>query len=145
MKGKQIYWEDVEVGQEIPGYSLELTWTQVVKQVQGVQDYTPTHHDPDYAKADGRAGVFMNTGFSQGAGSRVMTDWIGDKGFLTFFRMEMRRMNLKGDTMVFKGKVTKKYIKDNKHYVDADVWVENAREGGVSTAYTASATLPTKK
>jgi len=57
----------------------------VVKQVQGVQDYQPVHHDPDYARADGRQGVFMNTGFTQGACSRVIEDWIGDKGFLTFF------------------------------------------------------------
>lgn len=144
MKGEQIFWDDVNVGQEIPGYSLELTWTQVVKQVQGVQDYTPVHHDPEYAKADGREGVFMNTGFSQGACSRVMTDWIGDKGFLTFFRMEMRRMNLKGDTMVFKGKVTNKYVKDEKHYVDADVWVENKRENVPTTMCKATATLPSR-
>jgi acyl dehydratase len=145
MKGKQIYWEDVVVGQDIPGFSLELTWTQVVHGVQGVQDYQPVHHDPDYAKADGRAGVFMNTGFSQGSCSRVMDDWIGDKGFLTFFRMEMRRMNLKGDTMVYKGKVTNKYMKDGKGCVDADVWVENAREGGTTTFCQARATLPLKK
>ena len=145
MKGEQLYWEDVEVGQDIPGYSLLLSWTQVVKQVQGVQDYQPVHHDPEYAKADGREGVFMNTGFSQAAGSRVMTDWIGDKGFLTYFRMEMRRMNLKGDTMTFTGKVTDKYEKDGKYYVDADLWVENDREGGPTTQYKASATLPSKK
>ncbi|MFC1942192.1 hypothetical protein ACFLWU_03125 [Chloroflexota bacterium] len=144
MKGEQIYWEDVAVDQEIPGYALELSWTQVVKQVQGVQDYQPVHHDPDYAKADGREGVFMNTGFSQGAASRVMDDWIGDKGFLTFFRMEMRRMNLKGDTMLFKGKVTDKYIKDGQHYVDADVWVDNEREGGVTTTCKARAILPSR-
>ena len=73
-----------------------------------------------------------------------MTDWIGDKGFLTFFRMEMRKMNLKGDTMVLKGKVTNKYVKDGGYYVDADVWVENAREGGITTYYKAGAVLPSK-
>jgi acyl dehydratase len=144
MKGKQIFWEDVEVGQEIPGYSLELTWTQVAKQVSGSQDFNLVHHDPDFAKADGRPGVFMNTVFTLALGSRVMTDWIGDRGFLTFFRMEMRKMNLKGDTMVLKGKVTNKYVKDGGHYVDADVWVENTREGGITTYYKAGAVLPSK-
>ena len=73
-----------------------------------------------------------------------MTDWIGDDGFLTFFRMEMRRMNLRGDKIEFKGKVTNKYVKDGDHYVDADIWVENDREGGVTTTYKASATLPAR-
>jgi acyl dehydratase len=144
LKGEQLYWEDVEIGQSIPGYSLELTWTQVVKQVQGVQDYQPVHHDPDYARADGREGVFMNTGFTQGACSRVMEDWIGDKGFLTFFRMEMRRMNMKGDTLTFKGKVTNKYVKNGGHYVDAEVWVENTRESSPATVCHASALLPSR-
>ena len=144
MKGKQIYWEDVEVGQEIPGYSMEITWTTVTEQTSGSQDFHEVHHDPDIAKADNRPNIFMNTGFSQGVTSRVMADWIGDKGFLTFFNMELRKMNLLHDTMVFKGKVTEKYVKDDKHYVDADVWVENDREGGVTTIYKASAILPTR-
>ncbi len=143
MTGKQIYWEDVAVGQDIPSYSMPVSWTQVVRQVDGSQDYNAVHHDPDFAKADNRPAIFLNTGFSQAATSRVMTDWIGDDGFLTFFRMEMRRMNLLGDTLTFKGKVTNKYVKDGKHYVDADVWCENQREG-VSTPCKASAILPSR-
>ncbi len=151
MERKQIYWEDVEVGQEIPGYSLEIDWTRMVKQVSGSQDFYPVHHDPDFARAAGHRTTFVNTGFMQGCFSRLMTDWIGDEGFVRKFRMEMRRMNFvpddragtPGDTMTFKGKVANKYIQDNDHYVEADIWCENDREG-ITTPSRCTVILPSK-
>jgi len=51
---------------------------------------------------------------------------------------------MQGDTMIFKGKVTDKYVKDGRHYVDAEVWVENARESSPATFCKASAILPSR-
>lgn len=151
MVRKQIYWEDVEVGQEIPGYSVKIDWTRQVKQVSGGQDFYPVHHDPDFARAAGHPRPFVNTSFTQGCFSRLMTDWVGDGGFVRKFRMEMRRMNFlpddrtntPGDTMTLKGKVTKKYIEGNQHYVEADVWSENEREG-ITTPSKCTVILPSK-
>ena len=56
----------------------------------------------------------------------------------------MRKMNLFGDTLTFKGKVTDKYAKDGDHYVDADVWCETDREG-VTTPCKATVILPSKE
>ena len=36
---RQVYWEDVSVGQEIPGYSLEISPTRIALQVSGSQDF----------------------------------------------------------------------------------------------------------
>ena len=139
---KQLYWEDVEVGQDIPGYSLEVNWTQIVRQVSGGQDFFPVHYDPDFAAERGDP-VFVNTSFMQGCFDHLVSDWIGDDGFIRKFRMEMRRMNILGDTMVLKGKVTNKYVQDGENLVDADVWCENEREG-VTTPCKATVRLPSK-
>ena len=32
------YWEDVQVGEELPGFSLELDWKTMALQVSGSQD-----------------------------------------------------------------------------------------------------------
>jgi acyl dehydratase len=97
MEREQIYWEDVEVGQEIPtGYSMELDMTRFFKQVSGTQDYYPVHHDREFARSQGVPDIFMNTGFLTAAVGRLVTDWIGLEGRLKKFRIEMRKMNLYG-------------------------------------------------
>ncbi len=149
MERKQVYWEDVEVGQEIPGYTLKIDWTRLCKQVSGSQDFYPVHHDPEFARTAGHPAMFVNTGFMQGCFSRLMTDWVGDEGFVRKFRMEMRKMNYlpndktgaPGDNITFKGKVTNKYVQDSEHYVEADIWCENGREG-VTTPGRCTVILP---
>ena len=144
MERKQLYWEDVEVGQEIPtGFSLKLDATRMVAQVSGTQDFYPVHHDRDFAKASGVPDAFVNTGFLTAALGRFLCDWVGVEGSLRKFKLEMRRMNLWGDTMTVKGKVTNKYIQGGEHLVDADVWVENETYG-VATPCTATVNLPSR-
>lgn len=144
MERKQVYWEEVEIGQEIPsGYSLKLDMTRMCKQVSGTQDYYPVHHDRDFAHGQGVPDIFVNTGFLTAALGRLLTDWIGLEGRLVKFRIEMRRMNLLGDTMTVKGKVTDKRIENGEHYVEADVWCETDRQG-VTTPCKATVVLPAK-
>ena len=57
--------------------------------------------------------------------------------------MEFRKMNMMGDVMTFKGKVTKKYVQDGEHYVDADIWCENQREG-ITTPCRCTVILPSR-
>ncbi|MBI2848500.1 MAG: hypothetical protein HYX83_04925 [Chloroflexi bacterium] len=143
MVRNQIHWEDVKVGDEIPSLSYDIDWRRIVAQVSGSQDFYPVHYDRDFAKSGGHAEIFINTGFTQSLFSRLLTDWVGDEGWLCKLRMEMRRMNRFGDTVVLKGKVTDKYLKDGKHYVELDVWAENAREG-ITTPSKATVTLPSR-
>lgn len=144
MESKKLYWEDVEVGQDIPAsYSLKLDMTRFFMQVSGTQDYYPVHHDRDFARGQGVPDIFMNTGFLTAAVGRFITDWIGLDGWLKKCRVEMRRMNLYGDTMTVKGKVTGKRIEDGEHLVEADVWCETEGQG-VTTPCKATIVLPVK-
>ncbi len=140
---KQTYWEDVQVGQDIPGYDLPLTETQVVLQVSGSQDWYAVHHDRDYAHNAGHSDIFMNTRFTRGCLNRLLTDWIGPKGWLKRLRIEMRRMNRPGDVMKMRGKVVGKEIKDGEHLVELEVWIENDSEG-VTTPSQATVILPSR-
>lgn len=141
MRRQQVYWEDVEVGQELPGFSLEITPRRLFLQISGSQDWYPVHFDPEFARRAGHPDVFMNTGFLQAALVRVITDWMGDDGFLRKLYFEMRRQQRPGDTMVCKGKVTGKYERDGEGWVELEVWAENEREG-VTTPGRAWVILP---
>ena len=141
MRREQRYWEDVEVGEEIEGFSLDITVRRVFLQVSGSQDWYPVHFDAGFARKGGHADVFMNTGFLQAALVRVITEWMGDGGFLRRLRMEMRRQQRVGDRMVCKGRVTGKHEGDGEALVELEVWAENEREG-VTTPGTATVALP---
>jgi acyl dehydratase len=137
----QRYWEDVKVGDELPGFSLALTMTRMVLQVSGTQDFYPVHHDRDFARAGGHADVFVNTGFLRAALCRLLTDWMGDAGFLQRLGFQMRRPHLLGDTITVRGRVTDCRREGAHGAVDLDVWVENPRDG-VATPGRATVHLP---
>ena len=116
----------------------------MAQQVSGSQDFYPVHHDPPFAQAGGHRDIFYNTGFTRASLGRLLTDWIGDDGWLKKLRFEMRRMNMNGDTMSVKGKVVEKRdVADGDNEVDVELWVENDREGVTTPAF-ATVTLPSR-
>lgn len=141
MKRGQRYWEDVEVGDEIEGFTLDITPRRTFLQVSGSQDWYPAHFDAGFARKAGHPDIFMNTGFLQAALVRAITDWMGDEGFLRRLRFEMRRQQRPGDTMACKGRVTGKREENGEGLVELEVWAENEREG-VTTPGTATVALP---
>ena len=141
MRRPQPYWEDIEVGQELPGFSLDITQKRLFLQISGSQDWYPLHFDPAFARKAGHQELFMNTGFIQAALVRVVTDWMGEEGFLRKLRFEMRRQQRPGDTMVCRGTVTAKYERDGEGWLELDVWAENEREG-ITTPGNAIVILP---
>ncbi len=141
MTRQQLYWEDVEAGQELPAVSLDITPRRLFLQVSGSQDWYPVHFDAAFARKAGHPDVFVNIGFVQAALVRVISDWMGDEGFLRRLYFEMRRQQRPGDTMVCKARVTGKYEREGQGCVDMEVWAENAREG-VTTPGQATVVLP---
>jgi hypothetical protein len=58
----------------------------------------------------------------------VLTNWIGDDGFLWKSRAEVRGFNQEGDITWCKAKVTGKYVSDGRYCLDIDCWCENQRQ-----------------
>ncbi|MGE0538955.1 MAG: MaoC/PaaZ C-terminal domain-containing protein [Dehalococcoidia bacterium] len=136
---RQHYWDDIREGDALEGYDLHVTETKIAEQVSGSQDFYPVHHDREFARAGGHADIFLNTGFTRAALSRLLTDFVGVDGWVRHLTYEMRRMNRPGDTLRLRGAVTRKYTsEEGAHLVDINLWIENDREG---TATTASATV----
>lgn len=129
--------EDVQEGDDLEGFSLELTATRMVLQVSGTQDVYPVHHDPAFARAAGHADIFLNTAFIRGCLCRLLTDWIGRDGFVKSLSFQMRKPNLAGETIGVRGRVKKKGPEGR---VDVEAWIETAE--GVTVAGTATVVLP---
>lgn len=75
---------------------------------------------------------------------QLITNWMGDDGFLKKFRAELRGFNMIGDTTWCRGKVVKKYVENNEHLVECEVWAEN-QNGDITAPGSAIVVLPTKK
>ena len=140
----QRYYEDVNVGDELQGFDVRLDATRMVKQVSGSQDFYEVHHDTAFAQAGGHRDIFYNTGFTRANLGRLLTDYVGDDGWVKKLRFEMRRMNMNGDTMRVRGKVAaRREIEGADNEVDIELWIENDREG-ITTPASATVTLPSR-
>jgi hypothetical protein len=73
----------------------------------------------------------------------LVTDWMGDEGWLWKLRCEHRRFNYVGDTTWVRGAVVDKQVVDGRHEVHLEVRCENQR-GEVTTPGTAVVLLPTR-
>lgn len=141
---KQRFWDDVNEGDTVPGFELPITPTRIALHVSGSQDYNRVHHDTEFARSSGHPDVFVNTGFMTASFGRLLSTYVGNKGWIKKFHMEMRRMNHPGDVMKLAGTVIRKYTEGDEHLLDLEVWSENERIG-VTTPATATVSLPHRR
>lgn len=73
----------------------------------------------------------------------LVTNWIGDDGFMKKLSVQVRRHNLMGDTTWCHGKVTGKRREGGGNIVDCELWAENQR-GETTTRGSATVALPSR-
>jgi hypothetical protein len=74
----------------------------------------------------------------------LLTNWMGDDGFLKKMYVELRRFNVVGDTTWCRGQITAKRDEGGEKLVDMEVWGENQRQE-VTMRGTATVRLPSKQ
>ena len=158
--GEQLYWEDINVGDEVTPLPEVATHQMLVRWAGASGDFNPLHYDYFFAKAEGQPDVVVTGGCKRAWLIQLMTDWIGEWGTLKTFSCSFRAMDFprdtktpdqleflgeseEGETWWCKGNVTKKYVKDGEHYVDCDIWIENGK-GEVTTPGKATVVLPSR-
>ena len=73
----------------------------------------------------------------------LMSNWVGDHGWLEYLYVQMREPILIGDTSWLQGRVTRTYVEDGHHRADLELWATDQR-GRTTTRATATARLPTR-
>ncbi len=144
MSDNTLYFEDVQLGQELPTFQRTtdlMNWNRFA----AVNDeFVYVHMDDDYAKARGDKGVFGMGNLRLSYLHNLLRNWVGDSGIIKKLSCQYRGLNYKGDTLVCKGKVTRKYHDGKYHLVDLELWVEN-QNGENITPGRASVALPSRK
>ena len=140
---KPVFYEDIEAGSEIPALVKCPTTMQLVKFAGASGDYYQIHYDKDFAMANGLPGVIVHGWLTLSFLGQMITDWMGEGGILVKLGGSYRGMNYPGEDIICQGKVTKKYIEDDKHYVRLEIWAENPA-GERTTPGSAVVILPSR-
>jgi len=153
MAKPQTYWEDIEVGLELPDVPKVADTQMLVKWAGASGDFNPLHYEDTFAKAQG-TGVIVHGLLKHAWLIQLVTGWMGDLGALKKFACQYRGMDhprlmkgmgehQDGETWMLKGKVINKYIDGDDHCVDLEIGVHNS-QGQVTTPGTATVVLPSR-
>jgi hypothetical protein len=154
MARKQVCWEDVEVGMELPPLTKIADRVMLVRWAGATGDFNPHHYDDTFAATQGTDGVIVHGLLKHAWLIQLVTDWMGDDGFMKQFACQYRGMDhprtMKttnepndGETWQCVGKVVKKYVEGDNHCVDLEIGVQTS-EKKVTTPGTATVVLPAK-
>ncbi|MET9491235.1 MaoC family dehydratase N-terminal domain-containing protein [Nocardia sp. NPDC006630] len=101
------------------------------------------HWEPERARALGLPNPYDYGGMRETWLCHLLTDWMGDEGWLWRLRCEHRRFNYRGDTTWVRGIVVDKRKVDGRNEIHLEVRCENQR-GEVTTPGTAVVLLPSR-
>src|ERR1035437_3534900 len=120
-KPTQLYWEDIEIGTELPALPKVATTRMLVQWAGASGDFVPLHYDDAFARSQGLPGIIVHGALKRQWLVQLITGWSGDDGTLKGFACQYRAMDVPrpmksltepndGETWWCKGKVTKKYV-----------------------------------
>ncbi len=140
---EQVFYEDIEVGSEIPSLVKRATRRQLVQWAGASGDFYEIHYDKDFALASGLPDVILHGRLKASFLGQMLTDWTGLEGNLKKYNVRYRGMDFPDQELTCKGKVTKKYVENNEHLVELDIWTENP-QGEKTITGSAVVSLPSK-
>jgi hypothetical protein len=141
---REVSWEDVTVGDELPKLVMPFTVTRAVYVASATRDFSPQHSNRRYAQERSKTpDVFVNTPFNVGMISRFLTDWAGPAAIVRRIRFAMRGNVCAGDDMILEGRVTEKVVEDGEHCVVVEVTIST--QDGPVTPCTAVVALPSRE
>lgn len=108
MQSKTVQFNDVQVGDKLPGLDIPITVTLISGGAIATRDFFKGHHDKDAAIELGSPHVFMNILTTNGLVQRFIEQWSGPESRFLDLDIKLGMPNYPGDTMKFKGEVIAK-------------------------------------
>jgi hypothetical protein len=141
---EQVFYEDIEVGGELPALVKFPTTMQLVKYAAASGDFYQIHYDKDFAVSTGLPGVIVHGWLVLAFLGQIVTDWLGEGGTLIKLTGSYRGINRVAEDIVCSGKITKKYLEEGRNCAGLEIWAENPA-GEKTVTGTAVVALPSRK
>lgn len=127
MKSKSLYFEDVNVGDEVPSLEKAVTTVNMVMYQAATWDFHRYHYDTEYVQAQGFPKPFLDGQMMGGFLAQLLMDWMGIEGTLKKLGFRFTNFVYPGDTLTCKGRVSGKEEGDGQHLVECEMWIENQK------------------
>ena len=139
---EDIIWHFIGEGGSSYTYGIGLTYkirqqnpeVFIVNSQGAYESAAAAHWDWEFARRIGAPGPFDITAMRGGCISHMITDWIGDDGWLKRLSAGTRGFMILGDIVWYKGKVVDKYVTGDSHLVKLELWSENQRNERTTVA-----------
>ena len=133
MRYARLYFEDVQVGDELPALVKgSIQQIQLTRYAGASGDFNPIHQDDEFAKAAGMGGVFAHGMLSMGFVAQAVTDWAG-AGRVRKLGVRFAALVRLKDTVTCRGRVLSTSQKDGLNLVELEIWAENQKAEKVVT------------
>ncbi len=125
MKLKEVFFGDVEEGDEVSLTKDPITRTQIVQYAGASGDFNLMHHDERMAVGQyGEESVFAHGMVSFGFVTQMLVDNFG-VGTIRKHKARLTFQVRPGDILTFTGKVIKKYTENGLNLIDVEIKGKN--------------------
>lgn len=138
-----IYYNDVNIGDELPTLIKHPTPKHLVMFAGAACDFYEAHYDKDFAEEAGLPGIIIQGMLSASYLAQVVTDWIGESGTLKKLSTRNQQVLFPNQDIICKGVVSDKSINGDEYFVECEIWAENDK-GEKAVLLTAIVALPTR-
>jgi len=118
-----IFIDDVAVGDAIPPREFgPLTIVDTVRWAGLQENWQHLHYDRDHVRQHNGLRTFIASGaYRQALLIRMLTDWIGPRGWLTKISVRHTYSTFEGDTMRFSARITEKSNDPSDSWIACEV------------------------
>jgi acyl dehydratase len=140
---RQTVFEDVQVGQELPGLDTgPLGTTHLMRWSAAMENWHKIHYDLPFAmEHDKLPGLLINGSLKQQFLLQLLKDWAGPSGWVWKVSFQFRTMNLVGEALHLWGRVLEKRDGPGYGLITLELGIVNDA-GTESTPGTATVALP---
>ena len=130
---EQTYYDDVEVGQDLPPYVIgPMTPTHLFRWSAAIENWHRIHYDQDFSiYHDGLPNILAQGSWKQSVMPQYLKDLCLPNGWAWKVQFQHRAMIGPGDTITVSAKVTNKYEKDGLGFVEVETGMTN--QDGINT------------
>ncbi len=115
---RQLTWDEVTEDTVLPTVADHIDVERVIASAASTWTLFAGHTDPDYARnAQGRRHIYMPTGPILGLLDRYITGWAGPETVVAKRIIRMTSSICAGDDITFHGRVTRKWLDDERQQV----------------------------
>ncbi len=136
MEPKQICWEDVAIGQQIPALVKHPTRLQLLMWGGAVDDYNPMHADHEIATGAGYEAPIVFGPLIFAFLEQMIASWMGVQGWLKKISVRHNAPAYAGQDVRCGGRVAAKHVEGGEHYVELEIRADypNAERGTTGSA-----------